>query len=315
MFALQKQPILYSPFAPARNPAADRVHQQNLIWGQKFGLIRTREEYQRVDRGRFGDLMGRAYPNASPEALQIIADWNAWMFLLDDQFDERALGRAPDAMEHIHARILAILEGDAAYESDAQHLHALWDVARRLREQRDAAWMQRFTTCVREAFAASLWESRNRQLGLVPTEADYRYWRPFGGGVFCYFTLIEVAEEMVLPPVVRDHSVIRELTQRANHVICWANDIVSLPKELARGDVHNLVYVTHRERQWTLDDAVSYVAEQHDAEVRAFELAATRVPRFGGVTDQLVQRYVSALTTWMRANMDWSCVTYRYPQN
>lgn len=315
MNALQRQPILYSPFAPARNPAADHVHQQNLVWGQRFGLIRSREEYHRIDRGRFGDLMGRAYPNASPEALRVIADWNAWMFLLDDQFDELALGRTPDAMEQIHSRILAILDGDTVQADDAPHLTALWDVARRLREQRDTAWRQRFITCVREAFAASLWESRNRQLGLVPTESDYRYWRPFGGGVFCYFTLIELAEDITLPPFVRDHPIIRELTQRANYVICWANDIFSLPKELARGDVHNLVYVVHRERRVSLDDAVSYVAEQHDAEVSAFERVAACVPTFGDPIDSIVQRYVTGLATWMRANMDWSCVTYRYPQN
>lgn len=314
MTAFQKQPILYSPFQPARNPFADQVHRHTLTWAKQHGLIRTRDDYDRIDRGQFGDLMGRAYPRAPLAALQVIADWNAWMFLLDDQFDERALGRTPDAMEHIHDRILAILAGDSVQLDDPAHLQALFDVARRLREQRDAAWMRRFTTCVREAFAASLWESRNRQLGLVPTEADYRYWRPFGGGVFCYFTLIEVAEQIMLPTFVREHPIIRELTQRANTVICWANDIISLPKELARGDVHNLVYVAHHQNRLTLNDAVDYVAGQHDAEVRAFEAATVVLPTFGETIDQVVSRYVDGLATWMRANMDWSHHTYRYPQ-
>jgi hypothetical protein len=288
------------------------MHRQAVQWAFEYELISSQQDRHGMDVSHYTLLMARAYPTADPAALQLIADWNTWTFLLDDYFDEHVIGRNPDAVEHLHSQILSTLAGATPDAHDSRRIHALHNIASRLRALRDGEWMARFSACVRETLAASLWEARNRRISVVPAADDYSYWRLFTSGVFCYFALIEVAEQISLPAFVLDHPVIQQLARSANYVICWSNDIFSFAKELACGDVHNLVYIVQHERHLALDDAIAFVAQRHDEEVRAFQRLRAALPRFGGFVDNFVQRYVRGLEAWMRANMDWSMATQRY---
>lgn len=307
-----QHPALLCPFPSALHAEGAHVEQQTMKWAWQYGLIENDHDARRLERSRFSMLMARAYPTTSRATLQLIADWNTWTFLLDDQFDEHLTGRDPDAVEKMHARILCILAGEAPRRDDSSRIVALHSIAQRLRVQRNEEWMERFQACVRDTLAASLWEARNRQARLVPVEQDYRYWRLFTSGVYCYFTLIELAAQIVLPTFVLEHPVIAQLARSANYAICWSNDLFSLGKELARSDVHNLAYVVHRERQMSLDDACAYVAAEHDKEVVRFQQCRHALPAFGPQLDRAVACYADGLATWMRANMDWSMLTYRY---
>jgi hypothetical protein len=312
MHAVQRQTTLLCPFPAALHPDADRMQRQTIQWAFQYELISSQQERRHLEASHYTLLMARAYPTADPAALQLIADWNTWTFLLDDQFDEHVVGRNPDAVEHLHGQILSILAGAAPDAGDSTRIRALHNITSRLRVLGDGERMARFTTCVRETLAASLWEARNRRISVVPASDDYCYWRLFTSGVFCYFALIEVAEQMTLPTFVLDHPVIQQLARSANYVICWSNDLFSFTKEVAHGDVHNLVYIMQHEHHLALDDAIGYVTQRHDDEVRTFQQLRAALPRFGGFADDLVQRYVHGLEAWMRANMDWSMVTQRY---
>ena len=313
--AFTYQPTLANPFPAAIHPQAERIEQQTIRWAEQHGLITTANERTRLERGRFASLMARAYPTAPIEQLQLIADWNTWTFLLDDQFDEHSIGYNPDAVESMHARILSMLAGGAPLANDSARMHALHQITNRLRAQRTEEWMERFQANVRDTLAASLWEARNRQTKLVPSEHDYRYWRLFTSGVYCYFTLIELAHRMTLPARLLEHPLVQKITRSANYVICWSNDLFSLNKELARGDVHNLVYVVHRERQVSIEVAIDYVIERHDSEVAEFQRLCHELPVVDPQFDLPIRHYVAGLTFWMRANMDWSTDTYRYRAN
>jgi hypothetical protein len=312
MSAVQHQPALLCPFPAAVHPDADRMHRQTVQWALKYELIASQQDRHRLEASRYTLLMAQAYPTADPAALQLIADWNTWTFLLDDYFDEHVVGRDPDAVEHLHRQILSTLAGASTDAADSMRIRALHNIASRLRALGDDEWMERFTACVRETLAASLWEARNRCIRVIPAADDYCYWRLFTSGVFCYFALIEVAEQMTVPAFVLDHPVIQQLTRSANYVICWSNDLFSFAKEVARGDVHNLVYIMQHERHLVLDDAITYVIERHDDEVRRFQQLRAGLPCFGSFVDDVVQRYVHGLEAWMRANMDWSVATQRY---
>jgi len=68
-----------------------------------------------------------------------------------------------------------------------------------------------------------------------------------------------------------------------NNVISWANDLVSIDKELRQGDVHNLAVVLSHERRLSLQAAVNLVGALHNAEVSAFIDLARRLPTRGRV--------------------------------
>jgi 5-epi-alpha-selinene synthase len=98
----------------------------------------------------------------------------------------------------------------------------------------------------------------------------------------------------------------------ANNVVCWSNDIISLDKEMKRGDVHNLVLALRCEHQLVLQEAIDHAGELHDAEVRAFIDLEPRLPSFGAAVDAELARYVVILRSWMRGNLDWSHASGRY---
>ena len=308
--ALEQQPTILCPFPAAMSPFADQVQRSTVRWAQEFALVGSPRARAALDHLQYGSFMGRAYPTATLPALQLIADWNTWLFLLDDAFDDQALGRQPDQLARLHADLLAIMGGAVPPEhADARYM-ALYDLTARFRARASAAWLRRFARAVAATFAASVWESRNRVDGRVPSEAEYLQMRPFTSAVFCFLRFIEVAEQLVLPRSVRDHPIVHALTIMTNNIISWFNDLISYPKEIARGDVHNLVYIVHREHNLALDRAVEYVVHKHDAEVRAFQSCWAALPI--SPHDQLARRYVTGLQAWIRANVDWSIATARY---
>ena len=309
--AVAQDPIVFCPFRSSISPYADRVQQATMAWAHSFTLVRSQRALQRLDRLQYGSFMGRAYPTAAEKPLKLIADWNTWLFLLDDEFDERALGHQPAELARLHSGFLAIMYGEVPHAYQDTRYHALYDLIARFHELCDAIWMHRFVRCVEATFAASVWEAHNRASQRVPLESEYLHMRPFTSAALCFLTLIEVAEQITLPSVVRQHPLIRSLTLMASNIIGWYNDLVSYAKEVARGDVHNLVYIVHQERGISLDDAVQYVVEKHDAEVCAFQRVCANLPSFGK-NDKLVQRYIRGLEAWIRADVDWSMATARY---
>jgi hypothetical protein len=161
-------------------------------------------------------------------------------------------------------------------------------------------------------FTANVWEATNRRQGLIPDAASYRAMRPFTSAVYPCLMLIELAEQLRLPPQAYDHPDVQRLAEMTNNVISWANDIVSLDKERRQGDVHNLALILAHEQQLTLQAAVDQVAALHDAEVRGFIALAAQLPEFGPPIDADLRRYIAGMRFWMCANLDWSIGTARY---
>lgn len=310
--ALFVQPPLYCPFPSAINVHAATVQYATLKWAHHFGLIRGERAAQRLNSRYYGELMARAYPHARLESLQLVSDWNTWLFFLDDQCDETGLGNAPSKLAQVHACLLAILRGAAPSADDGPQSRALWDLTNRLYAQAGEAWLRRFSSRVEEYFAANVWEATNRLQGTMPDVATYRAMRPFTGAVYTYLQLIEFTEQLDLPPAVHNHADVHRLAQMTNNCICWSNDIISLEKELRHGDVHNLVLILRSEQNLTIQAAVDQVAALHNAEVRAFTALAARPPSFGAGVDADIRRYIRGMQHWMRANLDWSAATTRY---
>src|SRR5579859_4878542 len=127
-----RYPSLASPFTPGMNPHALAVEDGTYRWVERYGLL-DRARSARLSRLLYGHLMARAYPLAPLPALQLIADWNTWLFLLDDQCDEAGLGRNPTQLAEVHAALLAIMRGVRPAASAPPEYQTLADLAQRLR--------------------------------------------------------------------------------------------------------------------------------------------------------------------------------------
>lgn len=305
-------PELYCPFPPALNQHAETVDQQSIEWALRFNLLSEECTLKRVRATRIGWLIARAYTGTPLLELQLLCDWTTWLFLQDDQCDELGVGKDPVSLAAMHSRSLAVLRGAPLVAADRPLTHALADLRQRMRQLGDDAWMQRFVATFENSLSASVWEATNRANGVTPDVSTYIKMRAFTGGLYTLIELIEITEQLHLPPEVRKHPVIKRLTRMASNVVCWANDIMSLAKEIKQGDVHNLVLTLRHKHHLTLQEALDRATALHDAEVRAFIDLELRLPSFGTAVDEDVLRYVSILRGWMRGNLDWSYASQRY---
>ncbi len=311
MEALVK-PALYCPIPSAIHPQVAAIQHHSLQWVRDFGLIAGDVAAERFAAAKFGWLAARAYPWTGLAEAAIVVDWNVWLFLLDDQCDEGGIGSDPAGLRAYCAALSAILRDPDAAPGAEPLARALRDVWGRMRARSAPDWQARFLKDADEYFAACVWEATNRAEGITPTVEEYIYYRPLTGALITDVDLIELTEHLNLPEDARLHPVVQALTAMANNVVCWSNDIISLEKEMRRGDVHNLVLAIRQRDQCSLPDAVARAAAMHDTEVRRFLATEAELPAFTPAVTADLRRYVAVLRAWMRGNLDWATDSGRY---
>jgi hypothetical protein len=304
-------PELYCPFPSLVNRHADVVGQATIEWAGRHGLLTEPNLRYRLEAVRVGWLIARTNPTTSLDALQLLADWCTWLFLQDDQCDERGIGKDPEAVAAIHGRSYEVLSGAPLRRDDRPLTRALVDLRQRFMARARPGWMDRFLQSVVNSFQASIWEAQNRARGIIPDMDSYLEHRPFTGGVYTLVETIELTEQLGLPYEIYEDPYIQRLVRRAVNVVCWSNDIVSLAKEIKQGDVHNLVLVLQHRHGISLQDAVYRAAALHDAEVRAFMDLEAELPSFGEY-DSALRHYIMLQKAWMKGNLDWSYMSGRY---
>lgn len=311
-------PELYCPFASSINVHAEAIDEATVDWARSFELLPGEADYRMLGNTGIGRLAARTHPDVPLNELQLISDWYAWMFFRDDMGDESEVGRHPGELSAADGRFLDVLEGAEPTDSDEPLDHALHDLRERLRERLRSrsltdVRMRRFVRTVREHLEATLWEATNRALAAPPDLTSYLRMRPLTVGLSVMTELTEIIERTHLPTEVREHTTVRRLTQASHNVACWANDVLSLEKELKYGEVNNLVVVLRYEYGLTLQQAIDQVAEMHNDEVRTFVELAAHLPSFGtAAVNTNLGRYVSALRARMRGLLDWSHESGRY---
>jgi pentalenene synthase/avermitilol synthase len=104
----------------------------------------------------------------------------------------------------------------------------------------------------------------------------------------------------------------------AADVVDTINDVHSVEREEARGDVHNLVLVVQHERSCTRDEALAGIRDDIRTWIGRFLELTRELP---GVYTSLgltpseragADRYVEAMRTALRGYYDWSRRTDRY---
>jgi len=307
-----KLPPLYCPFPPTLSPYVEDAEQHTTAWVRHFNLLPDPTAFRRFCMAQFGSLAAATHPHASRDALDLIADWCSWLFILDDQSDESGLGARPNELAALHSRMVAILCGTVPSTNDQPLAHGLYDLRQRTYSYGSAIWMRRFSAHIQEYFVAGVWEASNRARGSIPDVANYVAMRPYTGGLFAYVELLCVTAGVDLPPRIRKHPNVQQLTCLANNVICWANDILSYAREQAQGDVHNLVLVMQHEQRLTLQQAIEQVTERHDDEMKAFLIAQAALPHFSPAVAADLDHYVELLRSMIRGSFDWAYATARH---
>jgi 5-epi-alpha-selinene synthase len=276
-------------------------------------LIQGEAARRRFLNSNFAWLTARAYPAATLEDMKLFNDWMIWLFMFDDQFDDGLPGKRLEEIQSTVREYIEICKNPDVISPQGPAAEAMCDLYRRTLPQMTPAWCKRFTQHFIQYLDTYNWTAQNHLQGTVPDINAYLENRYHSGGMTMSIDLIELAGHLFLPEELLLSQAFARLSRATNAVVCWSNDMVSLAKERARGDVNNLVVIFQQTYHLPLQEAIEQVNEMVTAEVHLFERIARSLPPIesGRLADD-AQKYLDGLKSWMRANLDWSAETHRY---
>ncbi|MGN8035642.1 terpene synthase family protein [Chitinophaga sp. 22321] len=317
---LFKIPHLYCPFPSHTNFELEKqlsAHTQkwlidfNLL-GESFLL-----HYQKQN---FASMIVRSYPYGSFKELCAWCDLNTLLFIIDDQLDEEFIIADQQALINYGESFILLLEKGIVDDSGKGHLKALLaleDFWYRIRQVSSLRWQEIFIQNIRDMFSAGLWQFQHIVNGEKPTLKAYYQLRQYLGAAHLASDSLEVTGNINMPDEVYKDETIKNLTICARNAICFANDLFSLAKEIAKsegGAEFNIVSILQNERGISIDEAITTSAHLHDQEVLNFMEYSNSVRTYGNATDNAIKKYISGLEYLMRGNIDWSTeATTRYP--
>lgn len=305
-------PALECPFGGEISPYAEEADRHVLDWARRFALLTSPVETDRFRRAKVGWLAARTSPGSTPEALNLLADWQMWLFIFDDRYcDESEAGTHPDQLSRIVTPFVRVLDSpdDPACRAEP-FTAALGDLMDRLGAMASGQQIFRFLSAVRGYFLAQFWEAGHRADGRPAGLAEYEAMRRHSGAVPTCIALIDVVGGFELTMQEFCRRDVRAATDIAVNVTCWANDILSFPKEFVRSlTVHSLPAVLSHERRLPWAEAIKVAASMHDAQVVRY-LEAEESLRRNAMPELCL--YLDGLRNWMGGNLRWSQETGRY---
>lgn len=307
--------------APATSRWTDEAESHTRGWVRSFGLVRSERAQERFDNTQAGTLAGRIYASAATKSdLLIVTDWLSWLFVLDDQLDEGGLGRDPRATEECLRPLKAVLTGEPStcpssegptWRSAERHLAPAGAVDAVDLADEVCRSRPRLPERVRVGGSQPGNRPRTRCGGVSGAPA-------LGGAIWPSLDLLEFVTHEPLPDLLHDDLLFTELRSAAADVVCWTDDILTVEKERARGDVHNFVIVLQHANGCTDEVALARVAQYIDLRLADFSERERRVPDLLGALElpestlHATRAHRAGLRDGMRGHLDWGIGTIRY---
>lgn len=294
-------PQIGDPFSVCTGSYAEEVQKRHMQWADEHGIFRSEVERRRFSAMDIGALVSLLYPDASgPEDVQLVADWCAWLLLRDDRWDStedpvqwerlaeldraylRLMRRSPfrsaAAAEATIATPHSSCDGEGLYSALADLLERLR--ARGHQEDIENPVDRRLVAIMRKFFFASIRETSYQGRGECPNLSEYMEMRSVTGGLDILTFVLATLDDIRLPKRLLGQPGVERLTAASHNICCWHNDLVSLNKELASGEVHNLVIVLRHDPEAgcpSLPAAVDAAERMIHGEIEAFAELGTEV--------------------------------------
>lgn len=264
-------PQIGNPLSVCAGAYGEEIQKRHMQWADVHNVFRSEAERRRFAAMDIGALASLLYPEASdPEDAQLVADWCAWLLLRDDRWDSTG---DPIEWEHLaeldraYLRLMrqetvaaAIATPALPYASygayggrEQEGLYsALSDLCTRLRSHGHRNGLKdpinrRLVAVMREFFFGSVREISYQRRGECPTLSEYVDMRPVTGGLDILTFVLAALDGVRLPKRLMEQSSVKRLTLTSHNICCWHNDLVSLNKEIASGEVHNLSIVLQQD--------------------------------------------------------------------
>jgi hypothetical protein len=305
-------PPIYCPFPSRISPHLERVRRHTLEWVQRFRLVQKEVALQYYIATDFSGFSCRVYPDGGLEELFFINDWVLWILLFDDWFDDSGLGARPAYMYQVHQHLLAILQDPPLAPPQGPIAEALFDIWQRADSLVSDAWKKRFAQHHADYFAACRWDAENRAHKRIPEVQAYIENRRNSVANPISFDLFDLSLHIEFPVEIRESSPFQAVLQAANDIVAWTNDVYSFKKELAHGDVNNLVLAVQHAQHCSLQEAMNQVCAMIETRTRQFQEMVQHFPSYSAEVDPEIRHYLFDLGKWIRGPLDWYHQSLRY---
>lgn len=219
----------------------EQVRASSHAWLREQRLMPADLVCEQAEDLRYPDLVAGYYVGGPAPVLSAITDFSCWFFVWDDQHD-RDIAHRRDHMwvRRSDALRTAITTPRACVRHPDPLVAGFADSVCRLYSYLGDRWNTRFAGHFQGVLDAYQQEFHNRVTGTVPTVAEYLTSRRHTFAHWVWLDLLELTAQYELPPTIQNSDPYRRAGLASQDFCAWYNDLCSLPKELAAGDVHNL---------------------------------------------------------------------------
>ncbi|MEU0942225.1 pentalenene synthase [Streptomyces canus] len=306
------------PIPPRLNTGLVAARERNLDWMRRQKLVSGHRAIHRYMFSAVADLAAYSYPDVEGDDLDLAFDTMGWFFLFDDLFDVPE-GRKADAAVDVCQQLIALVTKPSSQKTkhDEPLVGAFADIWRRVKLGMSEEWQHR---------AAHNWV--DYLTGNLTEEIDRRTWIPqdfttrmrIGHRTLGLIPSLDLAERVghfEIPQIIWHSSHLESMRRGAVDSVKLINEVMSLENDDARGDP-NLVRSLMQQRNCSREEAIRLAITLVQTTVSQLFEQMKLIPLFCarlGLTSteaEKVQRYGSALFTWIRGSYDWSRSNGRY---
>lgn len=310
-------PVLECPFPEEPNPHTDRAQRHLVGWIGAHRMI-TGVALEKYGRARFAEIVGRSYPRASADDLELLAMVWGWIWVFDDHVcGDGPIGQGLAAAMPLLPPLCNILELPesstklVAEQEQNPIVAGFADLCERLVARGGAERFSRFREAMHHLFVGIGWEVEHRRTSTVPTVAQLLPMRRLGSAAAVAIALIEVGGHFALPTAEFERNDVRRLRRQMANILCWMNDVYSYAREASEqaGLLISLPRVLAQHEGLRTQEALRAVADRYNAELGAYLALEEQVSRDASAP---LCAFLTGMRSLIRGAYDWHLSTARY---
>ncbi|MFG2934752.1 germacradienol/geosmin synthase Cyc2 [Streptomyces sp. NPDC048282] len=317
-------PDFHMPYEAELSPHLDTARPRLTAWMHATGMLA--EGVWDEDRLAAGDLVLCAAgldPDATPEELDLSAQWLAWGTYADDYYPlyfgtRRDLAGARLATARLSACMP--LADDPVPAPVTGMERGLTDLWARTTAGMDADGRLLLKQAVDRMTESWLWEMANHLQHRVPDPVDYLEMRRDTFGSDLTLSLARRGHGPAIPPEVYRSGPVRSLENAAIDYGMLVNDVFSYQKEIQyEGELHNAILVVQNFFGVDYPTALRVVHDLMTQRMRQFEhVVASELPvvcddfELSAEAREAMRNYVRDLQNWMAGILNWHRHVDRY---